>query len=131
MNRILQNQEGAVLITGLMVLLILTLIGITAMQNSTLEEVMSRNMDSRNIAFQAAEAALRAGEGVLDGTLPTFDGTATTASPNGLYSTKIDISSLAWDSTDSAEYSWTVSSKAADDPRYVIELLSTVEVDTW
>jgi type IV pilus assembly protein PilX len=55
-------QTGAALITGLIFLVILTLLGITAMQTSTLEERMSGNARDRNLAFQAAEAALRDAE---------------------------------------------------------------------
>ncbi|MCX7100437.1 MAG: PilX N-terminal domain-containing pilus assembly protein, partial [Methylobacter sp.] len=53
------NQSGAVLIISLIMLLLLTLIGTTAMQTSTLEEKMAGNLRDRDIAFQAAESALR------------------------------------------------------------------------
>lgn len=74
------QQKGAVLIVSLIVLLVLTLISVTAMQTTSLEEKMAGNMRNKNLAFQAAEAALRAGEGYLSGaTLDSFNGT------NGLY----------------------------------------------
>lgn len=56
------TQAGAALVTGLIFLVILTLLGVTAMQTSTMEERMSGNARDRNIAFQAAEAALRDAE---------------------------------------------------------------------
>lgn len=56
------NQSGAVLIISLIMLLLLTLIGTTAMQTSTLEEKMAGNLRDRDIAFQAAESALRDAE---------------------------------------------------------------------
>ena len=55
-------QSGAVLIISLIMLLLLTLIGTTAMQSTSLEEKMAGNMRDRNIAFQAAESALRDAE---------------------------------------------------------------------
>ncbi|MFA5242199.1 MAG: pilus assembly protein [Sulfuricella sp.] len=55
-------QSGAALVTGLIFLVILTLLGVTAMQTSTMEERMSGNARDRNIALQAAEAALRDAE---------------------------------------------------------------------
>jgi len=55
-------QSGAVLIISLVMLLLLTLIGTTSMQSTSLEERMVGNMRDQNIAFQRAEAALRAGE---------------------------------------------------------------------
>lgn len=56
------RQQGVALIVSLLMLLILTLIGVTAMLMTTLEEKMSGNQRDRSLAFQAAESALRAGE---------------------------------------------------------------------
>lgn len=55
-------QQGAVLVVGLLILLLLTLIGTSAMQGTSMQERMSGNMRDRNLAFQAAEAALREAE---------------------------------------------------------------------
>jgi len=55
-------QSGAVMVISLIMLLLLTLIGVTGSQVTGLEEKMSGNMRDRNIAFQAAEAALRDAE---------------------------------------------------------------------
>lgn len=57
-----QTQSGSVLIVSLIFLLVLTLIGVTAMQGTSLEEKMAGNERSGTLAFQAAEAALRDGE---------------------------------------------------------------------
>lgn len=46
---------------SLIMLLLLTLIGVTGSQVTGLEEKMAGNMKDRNIAFQAAESALRDG----------------------------------------------------------------------
>lgn len=62
----LQRQRGVVLIVSLILLMVLTLIGVTAMQTSTLEERMAGNAWDKQRAFQAAEAALRAAENRLD-----------------------------------------------------------------
>ena len=59
------GERGAVLITALMILLLLTVFGVSTMDTNILEERMSGNMRDRNRAFQAAEAALRACEGYL------------------------------------------------------------------
>jgi len=56
------RQSGAALITGLIFLVVLSMIGITAARMSTLEERMSGNMRDRSIAMQAAELALRDAE---------------------------------------------------------------------
>lgn len=65
-NRLLHGkapyQSGMVLIISLIMLLLLTLIATTGMQTSSLEEKMAGNLRDRNIAFQAAESALRDAE---------------------------------------------------------------------
>ncbi|MCB1961362.1 MAG: hypothetical protein KDE68_12695 [Rhodocyclaceae bacterium] len=56
------RQNGSALIVGVIFLLVMTMLGLTAMQTTTLEERMSGNMRDRGLAFQAAEMALRAGD---------------------------------------------------------------------
>lgn len=53
------------MVTSLLMLLVMTLIGITAMRSTSLEEKMSGNSLSRDIAFQSGEIGLRAGENLL------------------------------------------------------------------
>lgn len=124
MRKLIDNENGAVLITGLVMLLILTLIGITAIQSSTLEEKMAGNLNSRNLAFQAAEMALRDAENFLTAaTLPPFAGTSSAPASSGLYQPRIDVTSLAWDVTDSAAFSGATPAGVAAAPRYIIEEL--------
>jgi type IV pilus assembly protein PilX len=59
------KQKGAVLVIGLLLLLILTIIGVTAMQMSRVQERMAGNTRDLNLAFQASEAALRNGENMI------------------------------------------------------------------
>jgi type IV pilus assembly protein PilX len=56
------GQRGVVLFVALILLLILSLLGVTAARMQTTEERMARNEDNRQIGAQAAEAALRAAE---------------------------------------------------------------------
>lgn len=53
------RQGGATLLIGVIFLVILTLLGISAATISTRDERMAGNLRDRNVAFQAAEAALR------------------------------------------------------------------------
>lgn len=66
MNRLTLNsrrqQQGAVLLVALVMLLLLTLIGVASMRGTSLQENMASNLKDANVAFQAAEAGLRAGE---------------------------------------------------------------------
>lgn len=57
-----KRQRGAIMITALMILLLMTVFGISTMDTNILEEKMAGNMRDRNTAFQAAESALRAAE---------------------------------------------------------------------
>jgi type IV pilus assembly protein PilX len=57
-----QDQSGVVLFVALMLLVILSMIGVTVARMQTVEERMARNENSRQLATQAAEAGLRYGE---------------------------------------------------------------------
>ena len=58
----MKMQKGSVLLVSLVFLLLLTIVGVTAMNISTLEEHMAGNYRDHDLAFQAAEAALLEGE---------------------------------------------------------------------
>lgn len=59
------HQRGMALLVSLVFLLLLTLIGISSMQNATLQEKMAGSVSLRNQSFQGAEAALRVGESAV------------------------------------------------------------------
>ena len=58
----MRSQGGAVLIMALVFLVILTILGVTAMSGAALEEKMAANLKEQTVAFQAAETAVIAGE---------------------------------------------------------------------
>lgn len=78
-----RHQSGAVLIISLIMLLLMTIIGISSTQSTGLEEKMAGNTRDKNLAFQAAESALKVAEARInqspppagETTPPTFDGT--------------------------------------------------------
>jgi type IV pilus assembly protein PilX len=55
-------QRGAVLVTSMLLLMVLTIIGVTVMQMSRMQERMAGNSRDVSLAFQAAEGALRNAE---------------------------------------------------------------------
>lgn len=59
------SQRGMALLVSLVFLLLLTLIGISSMQNATLQEKMAGSVSLRNQSFQIAEAVLRVGESAV------------------------------------------------------------------
>lgn len=61
-----KKQNGIVLIMVLSLLVGLTILGVSSMSSSTLETRMASNFQDRNHAFQAAEAALREGERLVE-----------------------------------------------------------------
>jgi len=78
------KQHGAALIISLIILLVMTVIGVTAMQVTVMQEKMAGNLRNKSVAFQAAESALRNAENSLTvAVLPSFDGTG------GLYKATI------------------------------------------
>lgn len=66
-NRAPRAQQGAVLVVALIMLLLLTIIGISSMRSTTLQERMAGNLRDESHALQAAEAAMRQGEAVVKG----------------------------------------------------------------
>lgn len=53
-----RQQHGIVLIVGLVMLIALTLIGVTAMKSTTMDERIAANTQFKAIAFQTAESVL-------------------------------------------------------------------------
>jgi len=53
-----RHQSGAVLIVAMIILVVLTLLGITAMNTSSLQEKIASNTQEQVHAFQAAETGL-------------------------------------------------------------------------
>ncbi|HEB63262.1 MAG TPA: hypothetical protein ENJ07_02140 [Gammaproteobacteria bacterium] len=55
----IQKQQGIALIASLLMLLVMTLIGLTALERTTIEEKMAANSQQKAITFQAAETAIQ------------------------------------------------------------------------
>jgi type IV pilus assembly protein PilX len=66
-------ERGAALVVGLVMLLVLTVLGVSGMNTATLELVMANNTQSQQTAFQAAETAidLAVGNGTYLTSVPT------------------------------------------------------------
>ncbi len=60
--RLHRHQRGVVLPVVLIFMVVMMLLGVSAVRNITLEEKMAANSRSQNLAFQAAEQALRSCE---------------------------------------------------------------------
>jgi len=53
-----KRQQGSVLVISLLILLVLTIIGATALNDSVMEEKMASNFQAGNTAYQSAESAV-------------------------------------------------------------------------
>ena len=62
---VMKNQRGVALFISLVLLLVLTIIGVSAVQTTSLEERMARNTNDSVLAFESAEVALRTAETFL------------------------------------------------------------------
>jgi type IV pilus assembly protein PilX len=62
------RQKGAVLVVSMLLLLVVTLLALGASQSTRLQERMVGSQRNFDLAFQSAEAALRAGERMVDDT---------------------------------------------------------------
>ena len=84
------HQRGITLIVALIFLGVLALLGITAAQVMSLEERMAGNARNKDLAFQAAEAALNAAQAdIYSGAMPvsvaSFPGNIKTPGSGGMY----------------------------------------------
>lgn len=126
---VLYPQQGSALVVSLLMLLVMTLLGVTAMMTSRLQEKMAINARQYNLAFQASESALRTGE--EETRLAALqDPTAYTATCGSGLCLPSTAGTPAWLST-----SWTTGTnvrKSATDlagissafqPMYIIEIL--------
>lgn len=95
------SQQGFVLVTALILLLVLTLLGLAAAQSTSLQERMAGNARNHNIAFQAAESALVAGQNcVVTDATPCGAFNAGTTGGNGMYLFNPTLPTAIWNQTD-------------------------------
>jgi len=78
----LRGQRGSVLILSLVLLVILTLLGLSGMETATMEERMAGNMRNKQLSFNASESAPRAGEAFLATTVGNTRPDAVASSPS-------------------------------------------------
>ena len=138
------NQKGMVLILVLSLLLALTILGVSSMSTSTLETKMANNFQDRNAAFQAAEAALREGERLVESS--NYDGSQfdnkctnglcectkqTTCDYNGNTAQTFWEQDVVWNtSTKHMTYQTISLTELAAPAKYIIEHMGNVCADT-
>jgi len=119
------GESGSALIISLLILIVLTLLGLTAVRTTTLEEKMAGNLRDSDLAFQAAESALRDAEAFVESVVSTnaFN------NAGGLYgSATADpdyFAAATWSTANSVAYSGSIAG-VANQPRYIIKYLGVV-----
>jgi type IV pilus assembly protein PilX len=126
------HQRGAVLVVSLLMLLVMTILGVAAMQMTRFEERMAGNSRDINIAFQGAEAGLRDGESRIAAMLgtPAICATAPcTVYQSEVLPTNIRDQTLTWWRANGIELGVAGTQEVTDaarDPIVIIEEMTTV-----
>ena len=122
------GQRGVALFVSLVLLLVLTIIGVSAVQSTSLEVRMARNDHDSLLAFQAAESALRDAEAAIE----ALPGTAgfNDAGANGLWTVAPMDETQRWNDANAWANGTSVEGSAmaevATQPRYMIEHVASV-----
>ena len=130
------RQGGATLFISLVMLLILTVLGVSSVQNTGMQEVMSRNTLDSALAFQGAESAVTESEQYVESlnNVTPFQ----TANVLGRYDTvangPVDLTTFDWvtagnNSRGFATVSTTIAGVASQ-PRFIIEYVAAVQTET-
>lgn len=124
-----RRQRGAILVTSLLILLVLTVLGIAGMRMTTMQERMAGNTRDLQMAFQGAEAGLREAETwlrtrvaqpVATGALPCVVCQQQGGAGVPVLPVNIEMQDQAWWNTNGQAVTATLDDLDAA-PRYVIE----------
>ena len=140
-----KKQQGVALFMALVMLLILTLLGLSSIQSTSMQVRMSRNARDSNLAFQGAESAVREAELILKdvGSLLPFQNNNTNGYYDAAGTDNVNIYTCTGDDVPPACFDWdtaannsrqfaTVSTNidgVAAQPKYIIEFIKTVVSD--
>lgn len=118
------TQQGVALIVSLILLIVVTLIGLAAVQGTSTQMRMTSNFYDRSLSFQAAEAGLAAGAAALTAGTTNIrncgqGGTACKANPFEDAGASGNIVTVASGST------YASSGAVAGQPQYVIESMGS------
>jgi type IV pilus assembly protein PilX len=129
-------QRGATLVTSLLLLLVLTVIGVSAMQMSRMQERMAGNARDVGVSFQAAESTLKDAEVKILTAATTTGRPATCATLGGctevyapLIVPALGNQTQAWWDTNAREYGTAAPNEFAEvarEPQFVVEQVAVL-----
>ena len=114
-----RNQRGVTLIVTLVMLVLITLVGVSSIRNSTMDERMAGNSRDRDKALQAAEAAVQTCLASIQA--GTYAGTPLT--PAASNATPLWEVAANWTGTSSVEVDLGTGARLAAQPRCMYESL--------
>ncbi|SHM06112.1 PilX N-terminal domain-containing pilus assembly protein [Rhodanobacter sp. OK091] len=120
-----RSQRGVALVVALLLLVVITLVGLAAVRGTIMQQKMASNLYDRQVAFQSAEAAIRAATALI----PTNPGIiwhncqagGVTCLPNPFNDSTLPAGSIHTVATGTAVGGFTRSKVAASQPQYVVE----------
>jgi type IV pilus assembly protein PilX len=126
------RENGVVLFISLVMLLIITVLGLSSVQSTSMQERMARNARDTNLAFQSAESAIKDAEAYVE-TLTALDGFPD--NNNGLYleanyGDASNWTTVNWDAGPGyRDADVTNIVGVATQPKYIVEFVKTVVSD--
>jgi len=123
------KQQGSALIVSLSILLVLTILGVSTMRTTSLEEKMAGNARDAQAAFAAAEAAMREAENLVEN-LPDLS-TFNVGGSAGYFTAKTGTNPAAW----TLEPNWAnaqsfaaydAANKLAAKPRFMVQIIDSL-----
>ena len=94
-HKFYSKQQGVALVVSLLLLLAITLLAVSNMKRTTVQEQMTGNLHDRQLALQQAEAALLAAERILD-TAPLPGGPVALINNAGFYDIPDPVAADRW-----------------------------------
>lgn len=123
------HQQGATLAISLILLFLATIVGVSTIRSTLLEEKMSDNAQDKSRAFEAAESALIAGEnyilGLTEEPIPSASCSVYPCVQNLYDSLFLEEKDNTWWAANSASYSTSLS-EVNSAPRYTVEFVRFV-----
>lgn len=82
--RPIDRQRGATLLIALVLLVVMTLLGLSSIRSTSMQERMGANLYDRSLAFQAVESALREAEATISINTVVTNSNGLYCPPNGI-----------------------------------------------
>ena len=126
------KERGAVLFMSLVILLIVTLLGLSSIQTTSMQEQMVRNAYNNDLAFQAAETAISEAELAISKYTSLTAFKDDSAGANGLYEEQVypqppHWHGIEWDQENGKYITATTPIEdVVEQPKYIVESVRDV-----